>query len=202
VIDHPGLDLRHVPRPVAPHGEPVVLRDGAQILVRPVEAGDVPLLERGFAQLGALSRYRRFLTPIHHLDRDQIAYLTQVDHVDHEALVAIDPGTGDGIGVARYVRDEHKPDEAEVAIVIIDEWQDRGVGTVLAERLAARGYDAGVRWIKACMLAGDRWPRRLLERFARPVDEHERAGRIELTARLHSGTAEAEHASRATLRGN
>jgi uncharacterized membrane protein YdfJ with MMPL/SSD domain/RimJ/RimL family protein N-acetyltransferase len=182
VAEHPGLDLHRGPKLPPPHGDPVVVRDGTRVLIRPVEPGDAPLLERGFAQLGALSRYRRFLAPVDHLDRDQVAYLTQVDHRDHEAIVAIDPVTGEGIGVARYVRDAGDPAQAEVAIVITDTWQDRGVGTALADRLAARAREAGIERVTARILASDQQPRHLLERFARTISQKEYAGRVELTA--------------------
>jgi uncharacterized membrane protein YdfJ with MMPL/SSD domain/RimJ/RimL family protein N-acetyltransferase len=182
VAEHPGLDLHRGPKLPPPHGDPVVVRDGTRVLIRPVEPGDAPLLERGFAQLGALSRYRRFLAPVDHLDRDQVAYLTQVDHRDHEAIVAIDLVTGEGIGVARYVRDAGDPAQAEVAIVITDAWQDRGVGTALADRLAARAREAGIERVTARMLTSDKQPRHLLERLARIINQKEYAGRVEITA--------------------
>ena len=83
-----------------------------------------------------MSRYRRFLAPIDHLSDQQLAYLTQVDHIAHEALLAIDTATGEDVAVARFIRDPEDPSRAEVAIVVFDRWQGRGVGRTLADRLA------------------------------------------------------------------
>ena len=71
------------------------------------------------------------MTPIAELSESQLRYLTEVDHDDHEALIAFDAATGDGVGVARFVRLEDDPTSAEAAITVIDEWQGRGLGTAL-----------------------------------------------------------------------
>jgi len=84
-------------------GKTVALRDGSRVVVRPVRPDDRELLVAGFEQLGPASRYQRFVAPMAELSEDDIAYLTQVDHHDHEALAAIDAATGEGVGVARFV---------------------------------------------------------------------------------------------------
>jgi GNAT superfamily N-acetyltransferase len=167
-------------------GEPVTLADGAQILIRPIEPTDAQLLNTNFEHLGAVSRYRRFLTPIDHLSDHQLAYLTQVDHIAHECLVAIDAATGEGLAIARYVRDPGDRSEAELAIVVADLWQRRGVGTALVEQLAARARIAGVECFTARMLIGNHGGRRLLERVADETSEDQGAGTIEFTARLRT----------------
>ena len=177
-------------KPEAPaaslRGEPVTLADGARILIRPIEPTDAQLLKTDFDHLGAVSRYRRFLTPIDHLSDRQLAYLTQVDHIAHEALVAFDAVTGEGLAVARYVRDPEDPSEAELAIAVADLWQGRGVGTALVEQLSARARSAGVECFRARMLIGNRGGRRLLERVADEIGEDQGAGTIEFTARLRT----------------
>jgi len=70
----------HEGTPPAPRGEAVVLRDGARVLIRPVEDGDAWQLQAVFEHLGELTRYRRFLTPIDHLTAHQLYFLTHVDH--------------------------------------------------------------------------------------------------------------------------
>jgi GNAT superfamily N-acetyltransferase len=77
------------------------------------------------------------MTPTPRLSDRTLAYLADVDHVDREALVAL---AGDEIiAVARYHR---MPDtvEAEIAIVVEDAWQRRGLGRILLERLSARAW--------------------------------------------------------------
>ena len=58
--------------------------------------------------------------------------------LDHEALGARAADTGDGVGVARYVRLESQPDVAEAAVAVLDEWQHRGVGSALLWRVTER----------------------------------------------------------------
>jgi GNAT superfamily N-acetyltransferase len=173
------------PRP-SPRGESVVLADGASILIRPVEPDDARQLNAGFEHLSAVSRYRRFLTTIDHLSKQQLMYLTDVDHELHEALVALDAVTGEGVGIARSVRDTADPGRAEVTVVVADLWQSRGVGSSLIERLATRAQAAGVERFTARMLIGNHAGHRLLERVASKIDEHANAATIELSARLRT----------------
>ena len=63
-----------------------------------------------------------------------------------------------GIGVARYVRDNHDPSLAEVAVVMADEWQGRRVGTALLGRLGDRAYSAGVERLVGRLIVGTRLP--------------------------------------------
>ena len=110
--------------------ERAVLRDGAVVHVRAIGPGDEALLEAGFERLSDESRYKRFLHPVKRLGPRELDYLTHVDHSDHEALLALGAYGVEPVGVARYVR---LPDgeSAEVAITVVDDWQGKGVGTVL-----------------------------------------------------------------------
>ena len=134
-------------------GAPIKLRDGSRIRIRQGHRSDRELLLRGFQQLSAESRYRRFLTTLSELSGEMVRYLTEIDHHDHEAMIALDERTGDGIGVARYVRDPRRPDTAEVAVTVVDEWQGRGVGTLLLEVICGRARQEGVKTFTALMLA-------------------------------------------------
>jgi nucleotide-binding universal stress UspA family protein len=122
------------------------------LLVRPIAPGDRDDLRAAFERLSQRSRYRRFFSPMDHLTESQLDYLTDVDHHDHEALVALDMTSGSGIvGVARFVRSNGV--EAEPAIVVADDWQGRGVGTALLASLAERSREEGVERFKALVLA-------------------------------------------------
>src|SRR5579871_1900124 len=91
-------------------GAPIVLRDGSRVRVRQGQASDAELLLRGFARLSSQSRYRRFLTPMPELDQKKVGYLTDIDHHDHEAMIALDEFGKEGLGIARYVRNPVRPD--------------------------------------------------------------------------------------------
>ena len=148
-------------------GELVDLPDGSGVLIRPVEPEDVPLFVAGWEGFGDESRYRRFMVPKNHLSTQELEYFTHVDHVDHEALGAIEPRTGAGLGVARYVRDRDRPDTAEAAVAVIDDWQGRGVGGVLLRRLSRRAQANGITTFTATLLTENRSMLRLFERLGR-----------------------------------
>ena len=121
--------------------------------VRQLRREDAPALAAAVERLSALSRYRRFHSAVPRLTDQMINYLTDIDHHDHEALVAVLPGTGGTIiGVARYIRDPAHPDTAEVAVVVADSWQRRGLGTLLLRRLARRASEVGIRSVTGDIL--------------------------------------------------
>jgi GNAT superfamily N-acetyltransferase len=161
-------------------GAPLALRDGSRVRLRQIHASDKDLLRRGFERLGGESRYRRFLTPTAQLSEAEVRYLTEVDHHDHEAIVALDEQSGEGIGVARYVRNRERPDVAEVAVTVVDDWQGRGLGTRLLEVASARAREEGVGSFTALMLATNQEMMSLLERLGplRVVDRE--VGTVEI----------------------
>ena len=89
--------------------------------------------------------------PLIELSDEQLSYLTAVDHHDHEALLALDPERDDAVGVARFVR--VSDDVAECAIVVADEWQNRGLGGQLLDRLVERAREEDVERFTALVLA-------------------------------------------------
>ncbi|MEA2399367.1 MAG: hypothetical protein QOK25_2923 [Thermoleophilaceae bacterium] len=123
----------------------VRLRDGQEIGVRPIRPDDKPLIVDGFNRLSERSRRRRFLTPASELTPEDLAYLTEVDHNRHEAIVGIDPFEGRAVGVARYVRVPGNRECAEVAVAVVDEWQHRGVATALMNALSQRARETGIK---------------------------------------------------------
>ncbi len=130
----------------------VRLRDDSTAVVRPIEAGDKDALARAFEALSERSRYQRFLTSVNELSESELRYLAEVDHHDHEALIAFDPPSGAAVGVARFVRLDGGT-SAEAAITVIDEWQGRGLGTILSQLLAERAREEGIARFVALLLA-------------------------------------------------
>ncbi|MDQ2621712.1 MAG: GNAT family N-acetyltransferase [Actinomycetota bacterium] len=156
--------------PPAPAAERVVLGPGIEVLVRPIRPEDKPLLSRGFDRLSPEARFQRFFTPLTELAPSDLRYLTEVDHHDHEALVAIDPEEGELVAVARYIRTERR-EESEVAIVVADEWRGQGLGTAILKRLAAHARRAGIRHFIAITLSGNSPANELFENF---IPDHAR----------------------------
>lgn len=140
----------------AAYSERVVLRDGRQVELRPIRADDKEQLRRGLSRLSEGSRYLRFFTAKDHLSEGELRYLTEVDGVDHFAIVAGTPpedGPQVGLGVARFVRSTTDPEVAETAVVVLDDVQGQGLGTVLLSRLGAAATERGVRWFVSDFLA-------------------------------------------------
>jgi GNAT superfamily N-acetyltransferase len=124
---------------------PVVLRDGSTVLLRQIGDTDGPLLLDGFARLSAASLQARFLIRKDELTEAEVRYFINVDHHDHEAIVALSAADGRGVGVARFVRAVDDDQAAEVAVTVVDDWQRRGVGAVLLRQLLERALQEGIR---------------------------------------------------------
>jgi RimJ/RimL family protein N-acetyltransferase len=157
---------------------PVVLRDGFRVLVRPVRSTDTWLLAEGFARLSERSRRMRFLGKKEGLSAGELRYYADVDHHDHEALVALDPAGGRVAGVARYVRDAGDPQAAEIALTIADDWQGRGLGTVLLARLSDRARQEGIGRFTA-VVSCDNVPMGMLLRSVDAVETYRGFGTVE-----------------------
>jgi nucleotide-binding universal stress UspA family protein/GNAT superfamily N-acetyltransferase len=132
----------------------ITLRDGARVTLRAIAPEDKPLLAASFERLSEESRYRRFFTPKNELSPAELAYLVDVDHRDHEAIIAIDPSSGEALGIARYIRSKDDAEVAEVAVTVADDWQRRGLGRALLDRLTYRAQREGVRRFSA-LVQGD-----------------------------------------------
>ncbi len=140
------------------------LRDGTPVLVRPIRPDDKELIRHGFDRLSPASRYRRFLSPVYELSDAELRYLTEIDYVDHFAWAALRADRpNEGIGVARYIRLKEEPEVAEAAVTVLDEYQGKGLGTLLLALLAAAAVATGIRTFRAYVLEGNVPMRDLLE---------------------------------------
>src|SRR5919199_1378817 len=128
------------------------LSDGQQMWIRPIEPGDAWRIQEGLRLLS----------------------VTEVDQVNHLALVAVSVATGRLVAVARCVRLPDQPDTAEWAIVVADPLQGKGLGTHLVRALADEAMAQGIRRFTATMDGENRAVLRLLAR----VTDHFEASAI------------------------
>jgi EmrB/QacA subfamily drug resistance transporter len=164
--------------PAAVTAGTVALRDGSEVVIRPVRSADAPLLADGFARLGPESRRLRFLRRKDELTPAELRYFTDIDHHDHEALGALDQTDGRGVGVARYVRDAGDRHSAEIAVTVVDDWQGRGLGTELLAQLSGRARAAGIRRFTA-LVSADNAAMAALLRSASADPVHREYGTVE-----------------------
>jgi RimJ/RimL family protein N-acetyltransferase len=157
--DHPDDASAPDPSAVGPDewSRRTTLRNGTRVLMRQIRPSDRDRLVEGLARLSPASRYLRFHTSVDHLSDAQLDELTQVDHHDHDAIVAIDlerPETP-GVGVARFIREPYEPEVAEAAITVADEYHGQGAGTMLLGALASRARDEGIEVFRSYVLDGN-----------------------------------------------
>jgi len=127
--------------------EAIHLRDDSEVMLRPLAPDDRERIRRAFDRLSPDSRYRRFFVSLRELSDGLLDVLTDVDH-DHEALVGVEPDSGDIVGVARYVRMPEQPERAEASVAVVDDWQGRGPGASVARaagRPRPRKWDLALR---------------------------------------------------------
>jgi RimJ/RimL family protein N-acetyltransferase len=140
------------------------MRDGTVLFLRPVLPGDNERLVHGPVQFSSETLYRRFQstrTPTPRL----MSYLFEVDYVDHFVWVLTDGAAGPVVADARFVREEGRPGVAEVAFIVGDDYQGRGIGSFLMDALAVAAHGDGVRQFTARVLADNYAMRAILNRY-------------------------------------
>lgn len=154
-------------------------RDGARIddaldavRIRPYGVTDQERVRRMSERLSPASLYTRFFSGTPRLPEHYVGLLERLDHWDRDALVALD---GDDIaGIAEYARDKKRPWRADVAVLVTDPWQRRGLGSVLMTCLIELAGRRGVTELDADLVLTNRAAFHLVHRgwpTARPTTE-------------------------------
>jgi GNAT superfamily N-acetyltransferase len=152
-----------------------VLTDGTPIVLRHIRASDGDQLRDAFLQLSPESRYRRFFHSIGRLTDEMVRYLSDVDGVDHVAIVAglvLPDGHEQGMGVARFVRLKDEPTVAEMAVTVLDEHQGKGLGNLLLLAAARAAHERGIDHFRGEVLRENAPMRALLSTLdAKVIDD-------------------------------
>jgi acyl-CoA hydrolase len=130
------------------------LRDGRRVLVRPIRMSDEEPLQQLLYDLSHESRYLRFMCHKSAHPHEEMRKLVDSDYDASMALVTCDPASGDLIAMARYDLDPGTG-LAEIAFVVRDDWQRRGLGTCLMRRMVEIGRARGVKGFSADVLPGN-----------------------------------------------
>lgn len=142
-----------------------ILRDGTPVEIRALQPEDEGGMLAALDQASTQTRQRRFFAPKRHFSDGERAYFMEIDFKNHVALVACvaDAGRDVIIGGGRYI--VATPESAEMAFVVVDAWQGRGIGTLLARHLIALAREAGLSELTAEVLSDNAAMRRVFERL-------------------------------------
>ncbi len=143
---------------------PVRMRDDSELYLRPVLPGDSERSSDGSIEFSSETLYRRFQTT-HTPSKSMMTYLFEVDYKHHFVWVMTDGEDGPVVADARFVRDETDPTLAEVAFIVGDDYQGRGVGSFLMAALAVAARGDGIRRFSARVLSENIAMRKILDRF-------------------------------------
>ena len=144
---------------------PVQMRDGTELLLRPVLPGDSERTVHGPVEFSSETLYRRFQTPACRRVADDLPVRGRLCRA-HFVWVMTDGADEAGGADARFVRDENRSDAiAEVAFIVGDDYQGRGIGTFLMGALAVAARGDGCRRFSARVLTENLAMRKILDRF-------------------------------------
>ena len=170
-----------------PAPETVTLRDGTTVIIRPIRPDDTPGLQSLHSRLSPETIYLRFLGMHPALSDKEAEQLANVDLQTRMAFVATRAENGEEglIGVARYAAlGPERPGEAEAAIVIEDRYQDRGLGSILIDRLLAYARAHGVSTFVAEINAENDRILHFVRRSGLPAEKHWQDGVCEVHVRI------------------
>ena len=143
-----------------------VALESAALELRPLTRADRDLVASFFSGLSPRTLYERFCGPKPRLTARDVDVLTDIDGREHVALGLFTVG-GEPVALGRFVRGASDDRSAEVALTVADAWQDRGLGSLLARRLAQRALHAGLTRFRATVLSDNERALAVLRKLGR-----------------------------------
>ncbi len=164
-------------RPVAIPEATIVLEDGTAVTLAQMHPSDDERLVRFHNGLSADTTRRRFFSIHPELTPEEIHRFTHVDHVDREAIVV--SSEGDIVAVARFDRIGAGTD-AEMAFVVADGWQRRGLGSALLAWLVTRARELGITRLVAETMSDNFGMLAVFRGAGLPISERAHYGSVEV----------------------
>jgi GNAT superfamily N-acetyltransferase len=161
-----------------------MLRDGREVEIRALRPDDQADLLAAVARTSAQSIYRRFFSAKREFSQQEVAFFTDVDFVDHVALVAVvnDGGRPAIAGGGRYI--VVQPEKAEVAFAVVDAYHGQGIGSTLMRHLAAIARKAELRELIAEVLPENAAMLKVFERSGYSLSTRRDPRVVHVTLRL------------------
>jgi acetyltransferase len=171
VVHGPQVTLEQIPR-TAVRAYPTryisawTTKDGTPVTIRPIRPEDEPAMVRFHETLSERSVYLRYFHLINLEQRTQHERLTRICFIDYDREMALVAETADHeiLGVGRLTK-VHGTSEGEVAVLISDKWQGRGLGKELLARLLIVGTDEKLTRLVADILPDNRGVMRICEKL-------------------------------------
>jgi GNAT superfamily N-acetyltransferase len=165
----------------------VTLRDDSVVLIRPLRISDEDELQDLFYRLSRESVYRRFMTYKRSHPHEEMQQLVDLDYEHDMAVVACPEGdSGTIVGMGRYDVDP-STHFADIAFVVLDAWQGKGVGSALLKRLAEIARHRGLLGFTATTLVDNPAMLRVFTGSGYPVESELSAGAYAITLLLPEG---------------
>lgn len=153
------------------------LKNGAIVHIRPIRPEDEGALIDISRHLSPQTVYQRFFSALPELPPEMAHHLANVNYTDRMALIA--EAAGQPIAVGRY-EPTGDPGQVELALVVLDEWQNRGLGRILLREIVRAAVANGIRRFRADVLADNHPMLRLLASELVIVDRQIQAGIVSL----------------------
>ena len=147
----------------------VTLRDGRNVLIRPIQPSDAPMLAEAIKSADADTIRRRFFGGRPQVTPELLEHLTTVDYTSRFALVAVEPASQRGVAIARY-EPAGQDGTADVAIAVAPGWRDAGLATGLLRMLAQAASERGIHTFTGTYLAGNRPVEALINEAGEPAN--------------------------------
>ena len=184
--DQPEISLVRARYPEEFEAE-ATLRDGTEFFMRPIKPTDEPLMRQLFYSFSRETVYYRFFSYLKALPREKLSKFVNVDYEQEMAIVAAlkDGGEETLIAVARYSVDR-ATGFAEIAFVVQDEFQKKGMGTALMNHLVEVARAKGVRGFVGYVLDSNRGAYHLMTKSGFPIETKWEDGAYTLTMRFET----------------
>ncbi|MFB9156141.1 bifunctional acetate--CoA ligase family protein/GNAT family N-acetyltransferase [Chromobacterium violaceum] len=149
------------------------LHDGTPVMIRPIRPEDADMQQAFVRNLSEESRYNRYLSSIKQLSQSMLVRFTQLDYDREMALAMTRDGEGgeEMLAVARFITDPDN-EACEFALEVADDWQGRGIGTLLMQALFDAAREQGLKLMRGEVLAGNKGMLKLMHKLGFSVEPH------------------------------